>query len=53
VTGVDLHTVEATTVHRDNGALHIDQVVFAHSGRQAVRGSGRQESRVPGEFLTA
>ena len=42
VAGVDLHTVEAATVHRDNGALHIYQVVFAHSGRQAVGPSGCQ-----------
>ena len=53
VSGVDLHAVEATAVHRDDGALHINQIVFAHSGRQVVRSSGRQAIRAPSEFLTA
>src|SRR6188768_3419633 len=31
VAGVDLHAVEPTAVHRDDGALHINQIVFTHS----------------------
>jgi hypothetical protein len=45
VTGVYLHAVKPTAVHRDDGALHVYQVVFAHSGRQVVqvvRSSRRQ-----------
>ena len=31
VTGVHLHAVKTTAVHRDDGALHINQIVFTHS----------------------
>ena len=31
VAGVDLHAVKAPAVHRDHRALHVNQVVFAHS----------------------
>ena len=29
VTGVALHAVEPAAVHRHDGALHVDQIVFA------------------------
>ena len=41
VAGVDLHTIQATAVHRDDGALHINQVVFAHSSPLSRRSSSR------------
>ena len=31
VSGVDLHAVEAAAVNRDDGALHVNQIVFTHS----------------------
>ena len=32
VTGVALHAVETAAVHRDHGALHVNQIVLAQSG---------------------
>ena len=32
VAGVALHAVEATAVHGHHRALHVNQIVFAHSG---------------------
>src|SRR5581483_614517 len=29
VTGVALHAIQTTAVHRDDGALHVDQIVLA------------------------
>ena len=31
VAGVHLHAVKSTAVHGDDGALHVNQIVFAHS----------------------
>ena len=37
--GIHLHTVQATAVHRHDGPLHINQIVFAQSANPFIQSS--------------